>query len=438
MPSEGKQMEPKTLDYETDRELPEIAREAAREPRGRRARQLNRKLAIGGAVLLIAAAGVFLWVRSWNHISTDDAQVDGHIVPVSSKIYSNVTEVLINDNQQVQKGQVLVRLDPRDYQAKVDQFKAAVAVAESQAQGASVGVPLIRETTQSSTSSAEAELGAVQADYEQAKADYDKAASADLAWARSNIVTAQATYDRAKADLDRMQPLVDKAEISRLQYDSYVAAARVAESELKASQDKLAGAEQNAQMKKAAMLAAQARITQSRAGVIEAQANQKQVNVRTADAASAAANVTLARANLETAELNLSYTTIVAPMDGVVTRKAVEVGQIIQQGQSILVLVPLNDVWVTANYKETQLRGVVPGQKAEVKVDLTDKTYPGHVDSVAGATGTRLSLLPPENATGNYVKVVQRIPVKIVLDPIPGGNNILRPGMNVEATIITK
>jgi len=136
--------------------------------------------------------------------------------------------------------------------------------------------------------------------------------------------------------------------------------------------------------------------------------------------------------------LNLSYTTIVAPMDGVVTKKSVEVGQIVQQGQGLMMVVPLNDVWVTANFKETQLRGVVAGQKAEVKVDLTGKTYPGRVDSVAGATGTRLSLLPPENATGNYVKVVQRIPVKIVLDPIPGGNNILRPGMNVEATIITK
>jgi membrane fusion protein (multidrug efflux system) len=427
-------MEPKTLDYETDRELPEIAREAAREPR---ARQFNRKLAIGGALLVIIAAGVFFWVQSWNHVSTDDAQVDGHIIPVSSKIYSNVTGVLVNDNQEVKKGQVLVRLDPQDYQAKVDQLRAAIDVAASQAQSASVGVPLVRETTQSGTSSAEAELGAVQADYEQAKADYDKAASADVAWARSNIVTAQATYDRAKADLDRMKPLVDKAEISRLQYDSYVASARVAESELKASQDKLAGAEQNAQMKKAAMLAAQARITQSRAGVIEAQANQKQVSVRTADAASAAANVTLARANLETAELNLSYTTIVAPIDGVVTKKAVEVGQIVQQGQGLLMIVPLSDVWVTANFKETQLRGVAAGQKAEVKVDLTGKTYAAHVDSVAGATGTRLSMLPPENATGNYVKVVQRIPVKILLDPVPAGN-ILRPGMNVDATIITK
>ncbi len=431
-------MEPKTLDYETDRELEQVRSEAAREPQRRSQRQFNRKLAIFGGLLIIVAAGVFLWVRSWNRVSTDDAQVDGHIVPVSSKIYSNVIEVLVNDNQQVKQGQVLVRLDPRDYQAKVDQAKASVAVAASQAQGASVGVPLIRETTQSSTSSAEAELGAVQADYEQAKAEYEKASNADVAWERSNVRTSQATYDRAKADLDRMQPLVDKAEISRLQYDSYVAASRVAESELKAAQDKLAGALQNAQMKKAAMLAAQARVTQGRAGVIEAQANQKQVNVRTADAASAAANVTLARANLETAELNLSYMTIVAPMDGVVTKKSVEVGQIVQQGQGLMMIVPLNDVWVTANFKETQLRGVLPGQKAEVKVDLTGKTYPGHVDSVAGATGTRLSLLPPENATGNYVKVVQRIPVKIVLDPIPGGNNILRPGMNVEAAIITK
>ncbi len=433
-------MEPKTLDYETDRELPEVEREAAREPqrRVRRMRQFNRKLAIFGGLLVVIAAGVFLWVSGWDRVSTDDAQVDGHIVPVSSKIYSNVVQVLVNDNQQVKKGQVLVRLDPRDYQAKADQSRAAVAVAESQAQGANVGVPLIRATTQSSTSSAEAELGALQADYEQSKADYEKASNSDVAYARSNVNTAQATYDRAQADLGRMQPLVDKAEISRLQYDSYVAAARVAESELRAAKDKLAGALQDAQTKKAAMQASQARVMQGRAGVLEAQANQKQVNVRAADAASADANVTLARANLETAELNLSYTTIVAPMDGVVTRKSVEVGQIVQQGQSLMMIVPLNDVWVTANFKETQLRAVRPGQKAEVKVDLTGKTYPAHVDSVAGATGTRLSLLPPENATGNYVKVVQRIPVKIVLEPIPGGNNILRPGMNVDATIFTK
>src|SRR5580698_478058 len=175
MPSEGKQMEPKTLDYETDRELPEVRLE---EPgQSRPGPRLNRKLAIFGVVLIIIAAGAFLWVRSWDRVSTDDAQVDGHIAPVSSRIYSNVVEVLVNDNQQVKQGQVLVRLDPRDYQAN-----ASVAVAVSQAQGANVGVPLTRETTQSGTSSAEAELGADQADYEQAKADYDKASNADVAW----------------------------------------------------------------------------------------------------------------------------------------------------------------------------------------------------------------------------------------------------------------
>jgi len=182
---------------------------------------------------------------------------------------------------------------------------------------------------------------------------------------------------------------------------------------------------------------AEARVTQGRAGVMEARANRKQVDVRTADAASAEANVKMSRANLEAAQLNLSYTTITAPVDGVVTRKSAEVGQIVQPGQGLMVLVPLNDVWVTANFKETQLRNVQPGQKAEVKVDLTGKTYAGHVDSIAGATGARLSLLPPENATGNYVKVVQRIPVKIVLDPVPAGN-VLRPGMNVDAAILTK
>ena len=167
-----------------------------------------------------------------------------------------------------------------------------------------------------------------------------------------------------------MKPLVEKTEISRIQYDSYVAAARVAESELQAAKDKLNGAMQDADTKKAAMLSAQAHVEQARAAVTEAKANQQQVNVRTADAASAEANIAQARANLETAELNLSYTTIVAPMDGVVTKKIVEVGQIIQPGQGLMMLVPLQDVWVTANFKETQLADVHAGQRAEVKADL--------------------------------------------------------------------
>ena len=436
-------METNTVDQDQERQQElSKAKPEARVTEARalppRPRNSSRKFVILFALLLLAAVGVYLWVHSLNRVSTDDAQVDGHIIPVSSKIYGKIGEVLIDDNQQVKKGQVLVRIDPQDYQVKVDQERAALAVAQSQSQGASAGVPLSRETTASDVSSAEAQLSGAQADYEKARVDFERASTADIAVAQSNVETAQATADRAGADLNRMKTLVDKEEISRLEYDSYVTAARVASSELQTARNKLDATAKDAETKKAAMVAAQARIAQARAGIAQARAGQQQVNVRVADASSASANIGQARANVEAAELNLGYTTIVAPMDGVVTHKSVEVGQIVQQGQGLLTLVPLQDVWVTANFKETQLAEVRSGQKAEVKADLSGKTYPGHVDSLAAATGTRTSLLPPENATGNYVKVVQRIPVKIVLDPIPGGNQVLRPGMNIEATIFTK
>jgi len=315
------------VDYDIEQELqppslPQQRSEPARPVPPIRKRS-KRNLIIAGALLLLVGAGLYLWISSWNRVSTDDAQVDGHIIPVSSKIYGNVVEVLVNDNQAVKQGQVLVRLDPRDYQAKVNQASAAVGVAQSQARGASVGVPLTRETTLSGTSSAEEQVKAAQADYDEAKAEYERAANSDIAFARSNIDSAQATYDRARADLNRMRPLADKEEISRQQFDSYVAAARVAESELKAAKDKLAAANQEAETKRAGMLASQARIGQARAGVTQAQAAQKQVDVRVADVASASANIEQARANLQAAELNLSYTTIVAPADGVVTKKSV-------------------------------------------------------------------------------------------------------------------
>jgi membrane fusion protein (multidrug efflux system) len=435
-------MESKTLDQDQERtqELSKAKPEPRpAEPRAVAPRPGNSSRKFILAVFLVAAAvGVYLWAHSLNRVSTDDAQVDGHIIPVSSKIYGKIGEVLIDDNQPVKQGQVLVRIDPGDFQAKVDQERAALAVAQSQSQGANAGVPLSRDTTTSDVSSAEAQLSAAQADYDQARVDYERASTADIAVARSNVQSAQATADRAAADLARMKTLVDKEEISRLEYDSYVSSATVAGSQLQAAKDKLVAASQDAETKKAAMLSAQAHIAQARAGIAQAQAGQRQVNVRVADASSASANIGAARANVEAAQLNLSYTTIVAPMDGMVTHKSVEVGQIVQAGQGLLMLVPLQDVWVTANFKETQLADVRKGQKAEVKADLSGKTYPGRVDSLAAATGTRMSLLPPENATGNYVKVVQRIPVKIVLDPIPGGNQVLRPGMNIEATIFTK
>jgi membrane fusion protein (multidrug efflux system) len=374
----------------------------------------------------------------YNRVSTDDAQVDGHLVPMSSKIYGEIAEVRVHDNQPVKAGQVLVRIDARDYQARVDQAKAALALAESQAQAAQVGVPLMQETTQSYTSSADAQLANAEAEYDRAKTTYQKDSTAELAVARANVDARQADNDRAQADLARMKPLVQKEEISQQQFDAYLAGARVAESELKAAKDRLIAAERGAEISKAAMLAAKARVDQAHAGVEQARANHKQVPIKQADAAAAVAAVAQAKANLEAAELQLSYTTVVAPVDSVVTKKSVEVGQVVQPGQSLLVLIPLQDIWVTANFKETQLAKVRPGQKAEIHVDMYGKTFTGHVDSIAGATGARLSLLPPENATGNFVKVVQRIPVKILVDPVAPDKAILRPGMNVDATIITK
>jgi membrane fusion protein (multidrug efflux system) len=391
-----------------------------------------------GAAAVLAIVVVALLVHYHNRVSTDDAEVDGHIVPIASKVYGTVAAVMINDNEAVKEGQVLVRIDPRDYQARVDKSKAELALAEAHAHAAGVDVPLTRETTDSTSSGADAQLASAQANYDKAKFTYERDSTAELAYARDNMAAQQANNDRAQADLARMKPLVDKGEISQQQYDAYLAAARVADSELKAANEKLNSAEKGAEIARESMLAAKAQVDQARAMVAQALANHKQVSIHEADKASAEAAVAKAQADLESAELELSYATIVAPSDGVVTRKSVEAGQIIQPGQGLFTLIPLNDIWVTANFKETQLAKVRPGQTAEIDVDMYGKTVTGHVDSIAGATGARLSLLPPENATGNYVKVVQRIPVKILLDPDSSDKAILRPGMNVEATIITK
>src|SRR5229473_1502801 len=332
-------------------------------PKGLKNPKVRRLLVLGGSVLLLALIGLLAYYH--NRESTDDAQVDGHITPVASKIYGRVAEVLVNDNEPVKAGQVLVKIDPRDYQASLDQAKAALALAESDAASAGVDVPRTRENVVSGNSSASAQLSGAEADLERARVTYDQARTSDLAWAQANIEKSKANAELAHADL-------------------------------------------------------------------------RQISMRTSDAQGKIAKVQQARAVLQAAELNLNYTDIVAPVDGVATHKQVEPGQIVQQGQGLLVVVPLQNVWVTANFKETQLRKMKPGQKAYVHVDTYGKTFTGHLDSIAGATGAVLSLLPPENATGNYVKVVQRIPVKIVLDPIPQEKAILRPGMNVDATIITQ
>ena len=405
-------------------------------PRGLKSPKVRRRLAVGAVALAAALVALFLYYN--NRESTDDAQVDGHITPIASKIYGRVAEVLITDNQPVKAGQVLVKIDPRDYQASVDQAKAALTLAESEAASAGVDVPRTRETVTSGTSNADAQLAAAQADLERSQVSYEQARTADLAWAQANVEKSRANAEFARLDLARYKPLLDKGEISQQQYDSAKASFDATASALRADQERLAQAQRSVDIAKAQQLAAKARVEQALAGVAAAHADTRQVAMRTADAAAKVAKVEQARASLAAAELNLSYTEIVAPVDGVATHKQVEPGQIVQQGQGLVVIVPLRDVWVTANFKETQLRKMRPGQKADVYVDTYGKTFEGHVDSIAGATGAVLSLLPPENATGNFVKVVQRVPVKIVLDPIAPEKAILRPGMNVDATVITK
>jgi membrane fusion protein (multidrug efflux system) len=418
--------------------LDEPVRESFRKPAGTvKPMRRFKPFLIAGGILAILAAGTGAYAHFLDRVSTDDAQVDAHNAPIAPRISGNIVDILVDDNQMVKAGQVLVRIDPRDYQAKVDQARAAVAVAESQSAGAHAGVPLAEGSTASAFAAAQSQLAAAVADYARAKSDYERASTSELAYAQADVDSKRATKDRALADLERMEPLVAKDEISKLQYDSYHAAARVAESDLTAAHENLANAQKKAESSQASMLTAGARANAARADVEQARANRRQVDISSAQAGSASANLQQARANLEAAELQLSYSTIVAPIDGLATKKTIQVGQIVQPGQTLLTIVPLKQVWITANFKETQLSNVRPGQRVEVNVDMYGRSFAGRVDSIAGASGAALSLLPPENATGNYVKVVQRIPVKILLDEAPAGF-VLRPGMNVDATIFTR
>ncbi|HEX8872677.1 MAG TPA: HlyD family secretion protein [Candidatus Acidoferrum sp.] len=398
--------------------------------------KVRNRLMAAGITLVAIALGLFLYFH--NRESTDDAQVDGHITPVASKIYGRVSKVLVQDNEAVKAGQILAQVDPADYQAAVDQAKAALALAEGEARSAGVDVPRTSENAASDTSGAQAQLAGAQADYLKAQAAYEQAQTADLAVAQAMVDRSRANAQLAKLDLERYTPLMQKGEISKQQFDAAKANADASSSALVADEQRFDQAKRNITISRAQLDAAKARVAQAQAGVASAHADQKRVAMRSADAQAKLAKADQARAALTAAQLNLSYCNIIAPVDGVATHKSVETGQIVQPGQGLLVVVPLHDVWVTANFKETQLRKMRAGQKAYVTVDTYGKTFPGHVDSIAGATGAVLSLLPPENATGNFVKIVQRIPVKIVLDPIPADVAVLRPGMNVDATIITK
>ena len=403
----------------------DAGRESATSPPPPRYTRSNKRrnifliIAIGVVVIV---GGLFLWRYLGSYESTDDAQVDAHLYPVSSRISGYVTKVNVDDNQYVQKGAVLVEIDPKDYEVAVEEARANLASAEATAQSLNINIPITSVNTTS-------QLTFAASGVEDAGAAIANAES-QVAAAHAQLEVAQANDVKAQDDLRRYKALLDKQEVAAQVYDQAVAAAKAGTASVAAARDNEAAAQQAVQQ-------ARSRLGQSEASQRYAETGPQQVSSVRARARAAVADVQQKRAALEKAELNLQYTQIAAPVSGVVN-KTVVVGLNVQPGQQLLTVVPLDEVWITANFKETQLRQMKVGQRAEIHADSSGRTFKGRVESVAGATGPLFSLLPPENATGNYVKIVQRIPVKIVLDAGENQDHQLRPGMNVVPDVYTR
>jgi membrane fusion protein (multidrug efflux system) len=384
-------------------------------PRYTRSNKRRNILLIVVIAIVVLVGGLFLWRYLGSYESTDDAQVDAHLYPVSSRISGYVTKVNVDDNQYVQKGAVLVQIDPKDYEVAVEEAKANLASADATAQSVNIDVPI----TSANTSS---QLKFTASGVENAGAGIANAENR-VAAAHAQLDAAEANDVKAQDDLRRYKALLDKQEVAAQVYDQALAAARASTASVAAARDNEAAAQQAVQQ-------ARSQLGESEASRQSAETGPQQVTSVRARARAAVADVQQKRAALEQAELNLQYTQITAPISGEVN-KTVVVGLNVQPGQQLLTIVPLDEIWITANFKETQLRQMKVGQKADIHVDSSGRTFKGRVESVAGATGPLFSLLPPENATGNYVKIVQRIPVKIVLDPGENQDHQLRPGMNV-------
>jgi membrane fusion protein (multidrug efflux system) len=373
--------------------------------------QSRRKGIIVVVVVILALVAAGLWWRSTYSESTDDAQVNGHLIQVSSRVAGQVAKVYVDENQVVKAGDVIAELDPSDYKVAVENAEAALASAEANAAAANVNVPITTVNTGSNLNAADANVSGSHAAVEQAE---------------QQLGAAKANNTKAQADLERYKPLVEKDVISKLQFDAAVAAADAARHSEQAARD--------------GVKVAREREAQAQAGLTFAQTAPQQVAAQSARARQAQAMVAQAQAQLDMATLNLSYTKIVAPAAGIITRKSVEINQNVAPGQNLLMLVSLEGLWVTANFKETQLKHMYAGQAVGIEVDSTDKTYHGKVTQIGGATGSVLSLFPPENATGNYVKVVQRVPVRIDFTNLAGEDpgHELRPGLSVEPKVKVK
>ena len=387
--------------------------------------QSRRRGILVAVVLVIALIAAGIWWRSTFSEDTDDAQVNGHLIQVSSRIAGQVMKVDVTENQYVKAGDAIAELDPKDFEVAVENAEAVLASAKANASAAGVSVPILTVNTGSNLSSANAGVSSSQAGVAQAEKQLEAV--------KARVAQAQANNTKAQSDLERYRTLVEKDVISKQQWDAAVAAADAAKAGLADATATQLAAEQGVRL-------ARDKLSDSQALLKYAQTGPQQVAAQNAKFKQAEAQVEQAQAQLDMAKLNLSYTKIVAPVSGIITRKSVEVNQNVSAGQNLLTLVQLEDIWVTANFKETQLRNMKAGQEVDIHVDSTGRNYQGKVTQIGGATGSVLSLFPPENATGNYVKVVQRVPVRIDFTDLAkeDANHELRPGLSVEPKVRVK
>ena len=387
----------------------------------------NRRFIVIGVVVLLVIGAVFFYWRSTFTEDTDDAQVDGNLYQISSRIQGHVVQVNVSDNQMVKKGDVLAEIDPADYQVALDQAEADLASAQAQYVLASTNVPITSTNVNTAVTTSGADVQGAQAQVQQAQ----KQVSA----ANARVDQANANAKKTQDDVDRYAPLVAKDVISKQQYDAAVAAAAAAKAQV-------AEAEAGVLANQNAVASAQDKLAQAEAQSKQSVQNRPgQLRVEQSRAAAAAAQVKQAQARVDQAKLNLSYTKIVAPTDGIVNKKNVEIGANLSAGQDLMTIIPLTDLWVTANFKETQLEHMCAGQTVDLKVDAYGgRKFSGKITQIGGATGSQLSLFPPENATGNYVKVVQRLPVRIDFTNLSQDDKdyVLRPGLSVTPDVTVK
>jgi membrane fusion protein (multidrug efflux system) len=390
-------------------------------------------------VALLAVVGAAAWYfMTRNRESTDDAQVDGHVVPIAARVGGAVTRVAVTDNQEVEAGAVLVEIDPRDYQIAVDKARAELATAEAQALAAQSGVPIASTETSSNIETAQGAVTQSQAVIDAAEKEVE-AAKARLSVSQARLRESQANADKAAKDVERLRGLLAKDEVSQQQFDAAVAADAAQKAAVDSARSQITEGEAGIRVAESRLAQAKAGQQQASASLRNAQTAPQQMTMTRARASAAQAQVEQAKATLARAELDLQHAIVKAPARGVVSKRTINPGQIVQPGQPLVALVLVDDIWVTANFKETQLTDMRPGQRATVKVDAYGgREFTGKVESISPATGARFSLLPPENATGNFVKVVQRVPVKIVLDKDTDKEHVLRPGMSVVPTVYTK